>query len=56
MRKMNCSGQHSSGTTFIELDDVEVPVENLIGREGEGMKYIMVCDSSIQATRCRFAD
>lgn len=43
MRKMDCSGQHSSGTTFIELDDVEVPVDNLIGKEGEGMRYIMVC-------------
>ena len=42
MRKMKQSGQNASGTTFIELDDVEVPVENLIGKEGEGMRYIMV--------------
>jgi acyl-CoA dehydrogenase len=40
-RKMKVGGQHTSGTTFIELDDVRVPVENLIGVEGEGMKYIM---------------
>lgn len=32
----------SSGTTFIVFEDVKVPVENLIGKEGEGFKYIMV--------------
>lgn len=31
----------SGGTTFIELDEVKVPVENLIGEEGMGMRYIM---------------
>lgn len=42
MRRLHVSGRKSSGTTFIEFDDVEVPVENLIGVEGMGMKYIMV--------------
>lgn len=41
MRRLKVSGQISAGTTFIELDDVEVPVENLIGKEGMGMNYIM---------------
>jgi len=41
MRRLKVSGQVSAGTTFIELDDVEVPVENLIGEEGMGMRYIM---------------
>lgn len=41
MRRLKVSGQVSAGTTFIELDDVEVPVENLIGKEGEGMRQIM---------------
>lgn len=41
MRRLKVSGQITGGTTFIELDDVKVPVENLIGREGEGMRYIM---------------
>lgn len=41
MRRINVAGQISAGTTFIELDDVCVPVENLIGSEGMGMKYIM---------------
>lgn len=41
MRRLKVSGQISAGTTFIELDDVRVPVENLIGEEGQGMKYVM---------------
>lgn len=41
MRRLKVSGQISAGTTFIELDDVEVPVENLIGEEGMGMRQIM---------------
>ena len=42
MRRLAVGGPRCAGTTFIELDDVEVPVENLIGEEGMGMKYIMV--------------
>jgi len=41
MRRLKVAGQISAGTTFIELDDVKVPVENLIGEEGLGMKYVM---------------
>lgn len=41
MRRIRVGGQASAGTTFIELDDVKVPVENLIGVEGQGMKYTM---------------
>jgi acyl-CoA dehydrogenase len=41
MRRLKPSGQVSAGTTFIELDEVDVPIHNLIGKEGEGMKYIM---------------
>ena len=41
MRRLKVSGQISAGTTYIELDDVKVPVQNLIGEEGMGMKYIM---------------
>lgn len=32
MRRMKTTGSSASGTTFIELDDVMVPVENLIGK------------------------
>lgn len=41
MRRLKVAGQISAGTSYIELDDVQVPVENLIGVEGMGMKYIM---------------
>mgnify|MGYP001590113870 CR=1 FL=1 len=41
MRRLKVAGQVCAGTTYIELDDVKVPVENLIGVEGLGMKYVM---------------
>lgn len=41
MRPLKVTGVRSSGTTFIEFDEVRVPVGNLIGEEGQGMKYIM---------------
>lgn len=41
MRRIRVGGQSSAGTTFIELDDVKVPVENLIGKENSGMLYVM---------------
>ncbi|KAI1502188.1 putative acyl-CoA dehydrogenase [Biscogniauxia marginata] len=41
MRRLKVGGQVSAGTTFIELDEVQVPVENLIGEEGMGMRYVM---------------
>lgn len=40
-RQMNCTGVWPSGTTYITFDDVKVPVENLIGKENRGFKYIM---------------
>ncbi|KAL8774918.1 MAG: hypothetical protein Q9194_003903 [Teloschistes cf. exilis] len=41
MRKIKTTGGQASGTTFITLDDVRVPAENLVGDEGRGMAYIM---------------
>uniref|UniRef100_A0A6B2L534 Acyl-CoA dehydrogenase n=1 Tax=Arcella intermedia TaxID=1963864 RepID=A0A6B2L534_9EUKA len=40
-RPMKCSGVWPSGTTYITFEDVMVPVENLIGEENSGFKYIM---------------
>ncbi|KAF5010940.1 hypothetical protein FDECE_2903 [Fusarium decemcellulare] len=40
MRRMKTMGGTTSGTTFIDLEDVKVPVENLIGEEGQGMRMI----------------
>ena len=40
-RRLDVMGQRAGGTTYIELDDVRVPVENLVGEEGKGMLYTM---------------
>ena len=34
-------GVWPSGTTYITMEDVKVPVENLIGVENQGFKIIM---------------
>ncbi len=39
--QMKCQGVWASGTTYITFEDVKVPVENLIGKENQGFKYIM---------------
>ena len=40
-RRIPNSGQEAGGASLIELDDVKVSVENLLGKEGEGFKIIM---------------
>ncbi|KAJ5760544.1 hypothetical protein N7520_007700 [Penicillium odoratum] len=40
-RRMSNSGVNASGSTFIELDEVRVPVENRIGEENNGFPLIM---------------
>ncbi|KAJ5599221.1 hypothetical protein N7450_000288 [Penicillium hetheringtonii] len=40
-RKMENSGVNSSGSTFMELDDVVVPVGNMLGKENQGFEIIM---------------
>ncbi len=40
-RKIENSGVNCSGSTWIEFDDVEVPAENLLGKENEGFKIFM---------------
>ncbi|KAL4812762.1 acyl-CoA dehydrogenase/oxidase [Aspergillus spinulosporus] len=40
-RRMHNSGVNASGSTFIEFDDVRVPVDHLIGKENEGFPLIM---------------
>ena len=41
VRKVINSGQNAGGASLVELDDVHVPVENLLGCEGEGFRIIM---------------
>jgi alkylation response protein AidB-like acyl-CoA dehydrogenase len=41
VRPMKCQGSWGSGTTYVTFEDVKVPVQNLIGKENNGFKYIM---------------
>ncbi|KAF9136238.1 hypothetical protein BGW39_003683 [Mortierella sp. 14UC] len=40
-RQMQCSGVWSSGTAYINFEDVLVPKTNLVGKENRGFKYIV---------------
>jgi hypothetical protein len=42
VRKMNTQFDNSHNTTFITLDDVIVPVANLIGEENAGFGYVLI--------------
>lgn len=41
IKRIANSGQAAGGASWIRLEDVEVPVENLLGREGAGFPMIM---------------
>lgn len=41
IRKIFNSGQNAGGSSWVTLDNVEVPCENLIGRENNGFPLIM---------------
>lgn len=45
-KKMHNSGVSSSGSTFIDLDNVLVPTENVLGKVGQGFEIIMSSASS----------
>jgi alkylation response protein AidB-like acyl-CoA dehydrogenase len=40
-RRIPNSGQKGGGASFVDLEDVRVPVENLLGKENQGFKIIM---------------
>jgi len=40
-KQMQCSGVWASGTAYITMENVRVPVANLIGEENKGFKVIM---------------
>ena len=41
IRKLRVPGSNLSGTAYLDFDSSPVPAENLIGREGDGWKYVM---------------
>ncbi|KAF2718387.1 acyl-CoA dehydrogenase-like protein [Polychaeton citri CBS 116435] len=40
-RRIPNSGQEAGGASLVELDDVQVPAQNLVGEENKGFKIIM---------------
>ncbi|OGM46631.1 acyl-CoA dehydrogenase [Aspergillus bombycis] len=40
-QKIYNSGQNAGGSSFVDMEDVRVPVENLIGEENKGFQIIM---------------
>ncbi|KAG7128072.1 Acyl-CoA dehydrogenase apdG like protein [Verticillium longisporum] len=40
-RHMTMSGSTAAGTAFVDLDDVRVPIDMVIGERGKGFKYIV---------------
>ena len=40
-RRMDNTGVHASGSTYITFEDVEVPIDHLLGRENHGFPMIM---------------
>lgn len=40
-RKIEIGAGNLSATTYVTFEDVKVPVEYLVGEEGQGFKYIM---------------
>lgn len=41
VRHMKMAGSGSAGTAFVDFDEVLVPVENVLGEIGKGLKCIM---------------
>jgi len=42
VRKMKTQFDNTHNTTFVTLDEVQVPAQNLIGEEGQGFRYLML--------------
>lgn len=40
-KKMKCTGSWASGTTYVTMEDVKVPRQNLMGKENGGFKLMM---------------
>lgn len=59
VRKMETQFDNTHNTTFIQLEDVVVPVSNLIGEEGKGFSCIMINFNHerfvISCSGCRYA-
>lgn len=51
-RKILNSGVAASGSTYLEFDNVLVPVSNLLGQENRGFKIIMSSERQTIIFKC----
>lgn len=65
VRKITTSGWWAGNTTFVDFEDVLVPVENLVGQEGMGFmvmatvmngERLIACQSATRASRACLAE
>lgn len=40
-KHMHMSGSTTAGTAFVNFDDVQVPIDMVVGDRGKGFKYIV---------------
>lgn len=40
-KHMTMTGSTTAGTAFVDLDDVQVPIEMVVGERGAGFKYVV---------------
>lgn len=40
-KHITLSGSTTAGTAFVEFDDVEVPLNMVVGERGKGFKYVV---------------
>lgn len=40
-KHITLSGSTTAGTAFVEFDDVEVPLDMVVGERGKGFKYVV---------------
>jgi alkylation response protein AidB-like acyl-CoA dehydrogenase len=40
-KHMTMSGSTAAGTAFVDMDDVKVSLDMIVGERGKGLKYIM---------------
>jgi alkylation response protein AidB-like acyl-CoA dehydrogenase len=51
-RHITLSGSTAAGTAFVDFDNVQVPMDMVVGERGRGLKYIM---SNFNHEVCAFA-
>lgn len=48
---MKLSGTSSAGTSYLDFEDVKVPVEYLLGEEGKAFSYVLTNFNHVSLSR-----